>query len=67
MIHKHQFIKTGTMTKPKGAATPANLTHYRDIEGAVVVCLDPDCGEVRHVWSDGVVDIAKQGLPDTEE
>lgn len=57
MICKHQFFKTGEVSK-QADSTP-NSTVVRFTVGIEVVCVD--CGQVRHAFADGIVVIKVQG------
>lgn len=48
----HQYIKITDIDKPLQGT-------MRGIPGAIVVCAV--CGEVKNVWSDGVMEVVKEG------
>jgi len=51
---KHQFIKIIEIDQGYGGSR---------ISGAIVVCAE--CGEVRKIWEDGVIEIIKEKKHDT--
>ena len=61
MIHKHTFFKVGEVTKP----IPGALGVHRGTPGIDVTCVD--CGQVRKLWADGVVEITVEGGKPIEE
>lgn len=61
MLHKHQFVYVGEASKVVGPSLQP-----RSLVGSTYVCLDPECGEVRRVFPDGDVKVAKEGLPEKE-
>ncbi len=63
MTHKHQFVFSSKAEKPR----PKGISIYSVIEGAIYVCIDPKCAEVRVVWSDGEVIVPKEGLSEKDE
>ena len=48
----HQYIKITDIDKPL-------IGTQRGIPGAIVMCVI--CGEVKNVWSDGVMEVTKNG------
>jgi len=48
----HQYIKITDIDKPL-------IGTQRGIPGAIVACAI--CGEVKNVWSDGVMEVVKDG------
>lgn len=61
----HQFIHMDSVSKPenhmtenKGSTAPYSPA-YRSIFGVKVACAL--CGEIRHLWPDGKVDIVIEG------
>lgn len=61
MICTHTFLKVGEKTKP----VPSALGHHRGTPGVEAVCVN--CGQVRHVWADGVVEIVHPGSEPIDE
>ena len=61
MMHKHSFAWTCDAEKPAGGTAT-----IRTVSGSTYVCIDPECGEVRNVYADGEIHVAKEGLPEEE-
>ena len=62
MTHKHHFVASAPIEKSISGGRSIHAT----TQGTAYVCIDPECGEVRNVYSDGQVLVAKSGLEELE-